>query len=237
MTTGGANDVVALVAARGGSKGVPGKNLVALCGRPLIAWTIDQAARAEGVASVWVTSDSEEILDVSRSCGAEAIVRPAALASDDASSESAWLHALDEIERRQGTPGLVVALQATSPLREPSDVVRGLETLRSEGLDSLFSASPMEGFVWERQADGTLHSVTYDHRHRQRRQDAADHYVENGSFYVFSPRLLRSAGNRLGGTIGLVEMELWKSLQIDEPGDLEPCETLMRRYLLGGSSG
>lgn len=233
MSSQGSGEVVALVAARGGSRGIPGKNLTPLCERPLIAWTIDQAARAAGVSSVWVTSDSEEILAASRFWGAQTILRPAALATDEASSEAAWAHALDEIERRQGQPELAVALQATSPLREPADIERGIDALRSQGLDSLFSASPLEAFVWEREAGGALRSVTYDHRRRQRRQDAPAHYVENGSFYVFRPRSLRAEGNRLAGRIGLVEMEPWKSFQIDAPGDLEPCEALMRHYLLG----
>lgn len=223
---------VALIAARGGSKGIPGKNLVDFCGRPLLAWSVEQAAAAEGVDGVWVTSDSAEILACAVEHGARAIRRPPELATDTASSEDAWLHALDELERTAGPVDVVVALQATSPLREPSDVARGLAAFREESCDSLFSAAPIgDFFVWTRR-DGVLDSLNYDWRSRVPRQDVQEQYVENGSFYVFTPRLLRDTGNRLGGRIGMALMEFWKSFEIDSPDDLQLCEALMQRFLL-----
>lgn len=233
MTAAPRENVVALIAARGGSKGIPTKNLADFCGKPLVAWSVEQARSAEGVASVWVSSDSEEILEVCRAHGAEGIERPAELSTDESSSEAAWLHAIDEIEARAGAPDLVVALQATSPLREPADVERGLHDFDAHGCDSLFSASRLEDFfIWRREADGTLTSVNYDYRDRKRRQDVAKQFVENGSFYVFPPALIRAEGNRLGGTIGMSLMEFWKSFEIDTAEDLETCEALMRHYLL-----
>lgn len=224
--------VVALIAARGGSKGIPDKNIVDFCGRPLLAWSVTQASAAEGLDEVWVTSDSDAILTCAADNGARVIRRPPELATDDASSEGAWLHAIDEIERQSGPVDLVVAMQATSPLREPSDLERGLADFRRQQCDSLFAAAEIgDLFIWTRH-DGSLDSVNYDWRNRARRQDVEEQYVESGSFYIFSPRLLRETGNRLGGRIGMTLVELWKSFEIDSRSDLRLCEALMQRFLL-----
>lgn len=224
---------VAIIPARGGSKGIPGKNLIDFCGKPLIAWSIEQALGAPGISSVWVTSDSEEILSVASKFGAQTIVRPKEISGDTATSESAWLHALDEIESKKGKSDLVVAMQATSPLRESSDLNRGLKDLEEGGFDSLFSCGPLEDFfIWGRDSKGELESRTYDYKNRKRRQDITEQYVENGSFYIFKPWVLRELNNRLGGKIGLTKMEFWKTFEIDSLKSLEMCEALMNHYLI-----
>lgn len=225
--------IVALIPARGGSKGIPGKNLIDFCGKPLLAWSIEQAKRAEGISSVWVTSDSPEILQVAEKYGARAIRRPAVLSGDTATSESAWLHAMDEIEKQGEVIELVVAMQATSPLREPEDLDRGIRDLKTQGLDSLFSCAKLEDFyIWERSSSGALSSLNYDYKNRKRRQDVAQQYVENGSFYIFKPEILRKTGNRLGGNLGITLMDFWKSFEIDSLSGLHMCEILMKGYLL-----
>lgn len=229
-----AERVAAIIAARGASKGIPHKNLVDLCGKPLIAWTIEQAAAAEGISGVWVTSDDEEILGLAERHGATPIHRPAELATDTASSEAAWAHAVAWIEERIGALELVCALQATSPLREPSDLERALRDFSEQRCDSLFSASPLHDFlIWERDDDGSLHALNYDPADRGRRQDRAERqYVENGSFYLFRPEVLREHGNRMGGRIGLTVMEFWKAFEVDDEEGLEMCGALMERFLL-----
>ena len=223
---------VALIAARGGSRGIPRKNLVDFCGQPLLAWSVEQAVHADGIDAVWVTSDSDEILACATDHGARAIVRPPELSTDTATSEAAWSHALDEIESAAGPVDIVVALQATSPLREPSDIERALADFEEKGCDSLFSGSLIgDFFIWARR-DGLLDSLNYEWRRRTRRQEFDEQYVENGSIYVFAPRLLRETGNRLGGTIGVTLMEFWKSFEIDSQQGLELCEALMQRFLL-----
>src|SRR6185295_10226970 len=118
---------VAIIPARAGSKGIPGKNLVPVCGRPLVVWSVRQALAAKRIDSVWVSSDGEDILAAATGAGAKAIRRPADLASDSASSESAWLHALDAIEQQGLRVTRVVGMQPTSPVREPSDLDGALE--------------------------------------------------------------------------------------------------------------
>ncbi len=223
--------VLAVIAARGGSKGIPRKNLINLCGKPLLTWSIAQAREAKGVTEVAVSSDSEEILGLASACGAVGVPRPKHIAGDTASSESAWLHALDERERHAGPFDLVVALQATSPIREASDIDRALSTLVGERLDSLLSVCEVEDFfTWRLDSEGLAESVNYDWRNRRRRQDIEKRYLENGSFYIFRPDQLRRTMNRLGGRIGVFVMERHKMFQVDRPEDIRLCEAIMRGY-------
>jgi len=226
-------NIVAILLARGGSKGIPRKNLIDFCGKELITWTIEQCLATKGITSVWVSSDSAEILEAANAHGAHMIKRPAELAGDTATSESAWLHALNMIEEQQGVIDLVVAPQVTSPLRESSDLERGLELFATGQYDSLFSCSVAEDiYFWQRTKNGLIDSVNYDWRNRKRRQDHAPQYIENGSFYLFQPQVLRQFNNRFGERIGMVEMEFWKTFEIDSIETLRLCSAMMREFLL-----
>ena len=222
---------VAIIPARGGSKGIPRKNLVGVCGKPLIAWSIRQAINARNIDSVWVTSDDEEILKVADAYGADTIQRPIEISGDQATSESAWMHALEVIEGRGVSVDLVVAMQATSPIREPSDLDGGVLAMREQGYDSLLSVTEVEDFfTWRIGDDGGAESVNYDYRERKVRQQIEKRYLENGSFYAFRPQQLWSENNRLGGRIGMFVMERHKMFQIDNPEDVELCEVVMRAF-------
>jgi CMP-N,N'-diacetyllegionaminic acid synthase len=223
---------VAVVLARGGSQGIPGKNLKDFCGKPLVAWTVAHACEAAHIDSVWISSDDPDILAVGQDFGAQVIERPADISNSAAPSESGWLHALDTLEKQGVDVTRMVAPQCTSPVRTSADFNGALELFDAEGLDSLFSATAIPDFnIWRPQPDGSLDSYTYDYRRRERRQEKGEQFLENGSFWIFKPDILRNTGNRMGGKIGLWRMEFWKSFQIDEPEDLRFCEVLMRAYL------
>lgn len=223
-------EVVAIIPARGGSKGIPGKNLKLICDKPLLAWSIMQARAAKSVDSVWVSSDSDDILAAAREYGANPVRRPDALSGDTATSESAWLHALGEIERTGVTVDLIVGMQATSPIRAPSDLDQAIGKVRRENLDSLLTVTEVEDFFnWRMGPDGP-ESINYDYRSRKRRQLIEKRYLENGSFYIFHPAILRNLDNRLGGKIGMHVLERHKMFQIDNPEDIALCESLMRGY-------
>jgi len=226
-------NTVAILLARGGSKGIPRKNLIDFCGKPLMVWSIEQCLAAKGIDSVWVSSDSKEILDVAVAHGARPIPRPESLSSDAATSESGWLHAVETIEKSGDTVDLVVAPQATSPLREASDLERGLAAFNAGSHDSLFSCGVAEDlYFWQRSAEGRLESINYDWRNRKRRQDHAPQYIENGSFYIFRPEVLRRFNNRFGERIGMVEMDFWKTFEIDSLEGMRLCAALMQEFLL-----
>jgi N-acylneuraminate cytidylyltransferase len=220
----------AIIPARAGSKGIPAKNLVSVCGHPLIAWSIAQARAAAGVDSVWVSSDGDEILAVAEKYGARPIRRPLDISGDTATSESAWLHALDAIESRGVQVDWIVGMQATSPIREPSDIADALRKVKHDKLDSLLTVVEVEDFFMWRAGEAGPESVNYDYRTRKRRQAIEKRYLENGSFYVFSPRILRGEDNRLGGKIGMHVMDRHKMFQIDNAGDVALCEAIMRGY-------
>ena len=225
-------NVVAIVLARGGSKGVPKKNIIDFCGKPLIAWTIDNCLKG-GANSVWVSSDSDEILEISAEYGANKIKRPDDIAGDFATSESAWLHAINYIEQKEEKIDWVVAPQVTSPLREASDISKAITLAKENIHDSFFSCSVAEDlFFWQKNNYGNLDSVNYDWRNRKRRQDIPKQFIENGSFYIFKPQVLRNTNNRFGSNIGIVEMEFWKMFEIDSFDDLKMCSALMREFII-----
>jgi len=221
---------LAVIAARGGSKGIPNKNLIDICGKPLLAWTVTQAAAAKGVDAVAVSSDSDAILAAAEAAGAIGVRRPEGISGDLASSESAWLHALEALDQRLGPFERIVALQATSPIREASDIERALETFEREGLDSLFSVCEVEDyFNWRIGANGP-EPINYDYHNRRMRQQIEKRFLENGSFYVLVPSLLREHQNRLGGRIGMHVMDRHKMFQIDRVEDIKLCAAIMRSY-------
>ena len=223
------NQALATILARGGSKGIPRKNVRLLAGKPLIAHTIEHARQARSVDRVVVSTDDPEIAAVSEQYGAEVVWRPAEISGDTASSESALLHALDFLEQAEGyRPDLVVFLQCTSPIRRPKDIDQAVQTLLDEDADSLLSVVPFHLFVW-RLVDGQGQPVDYDHRRRPRRQDRQPEYMENGSIYVFKPWVLRQFNNRLGGKIALYVMDGWSSVDINTLRDFELCEWIASR--------
>ncbi|WP_063688094.1 acylneuraminate cytidylyltransferase family protein [Bradyrhizobium stylosanthis] len=225
-----ARKTLAVIAARGGSKGIPHKNLLDLCGKPLIAWTVEQARAARGVDVVAVSSDSDRILEAAEAAGAVGVQRPDDISGDLASSESAWLHALEAIDERMGRFERIVALQATSPIREPADIEAALATFDREHLDSLLSVCEVEDYFNWRIGQNGPEPINYDYHNRRMRQQIEKRYLENGSFYVLIPSLLREQSNRLGGKIGFHVMERHKMFQIDRTEDVKLCGAIMRSY-------
>jgi len=138
-------DVVAIILARGDSKGISNKNIIGFYGKPLIVWIIEQLQGGKGIDSIWVSLDSEEILSVSQTCGAETIHRPAEISSDAATSESGWLHVVDCIENKVGCVNLVVVPQITLPLWELTDIERGFTDFHKQKCDLIFSCSIVKG--------------------------------------------------------------------------------------------
>ncbi len=224
--------IITIIPARGGSKGIPGKNIIDFCGKPLLAWSILQARNTQAIDEVFVTSDNDDILKVAEKYGAIPIQRPLELATDTATSESTILHALNIIKEQFNEPTLVVFLQATSPLRDSNDIEAAINTLIKQNADSLFSAALLDDFcVWQK-SDKNLQGLTFDPWNRGRRQDREPLILENGSIYVFKPFILREQNNRLGGKIASYDMPYWKSHEIDAQEDLDLCEYYFRKHLL-----
>lgn len=220
-------DVLAIIPARGGSKGLPGKNLRPIAGRPLLSHTIQQALDANLVSRVLVSTDDVEIASVAQAYNAEVISRPASISGDTATSESALLHVLDYLrDTEQYEPELIVFLQCTSPIRRPYDIDGAVQTLIDEQADSLLSLASFRHFLWHFD-NGRLQSFNFDYLNRPRSQELASVYMENGSIYVFKPHTLRQFGNRLGGKITHYVMDPLSAVDIDTPEDFALCEAIM----------
>ena len=217
--------IVSIILARGGSKGIPNKNILPINGKPLIAWTIEQSKNSV-VSETYVSSDSKKILNTAAKYGASTIKRPDALSTDESSSEDALIHALNVL----GDVDLVVFLQPTSPIRYPCDINNAISTLLENGYDSVFSCTELKDYcLWKMNADGKMISTNFDYTNRKRRQDKKIQYLENGSIYVFKPEILIKNKNRLGGNIGISVMEFWKSYEIDTVEDIEICEHYLKQ--------
>ena len=228
--------IVAIIPARGGSKGIPRKNLISICGKPLIAWSIIQASESQMIDDVYISSDDEEILQVGMDYGARPIKRPIEIAGDNATSESAWLHAIDVIENTGIKLDLVVGMQATSPIRHSKDLDNAIQQLNLTRYKSLMAGNEIEDFhIWRRNRNGDAESINYDYRNRQRRQNIEKKYLENGSFYIFQPDLVKLHNNRLVPDIDIYVMDKYKMFQIDELQDIFLCEALMHYFHISES--
>jgi N-acylneuraminate cytidylyltransferase len=213
--------IAAIIPARGGSKGIFRKNLVEVAGKPLIAWSIIAAQKAAVVDAVYVTTDDDEIARISHDYGAQIIQRPAALASDEATSEAALVHALHYLRT---SPSLVVFLQPTSPVRVWHDIDDAVQCLWDHEADSCFSACEVEGYTWIQNGGAPLP----EYMTRRRRQDQDIRRLEeNGSIYVFKPQVLLCYGKRLGGKVCVYEQDPLCRYQIDEPQDVALVESVM----------
>ena len=222
-------NIVTIIPARSGSKGIPGKNLKMLNGTPLIAYSILAANQSKMVNKVLVSTNDSKIAEVSSSYGAEVILRPDKISSDTAQSEEALVHCIDSLQNNENyEPDLVVFLQATSPLRIQTDIDEAIKKLIESNADSLFSAN-IEHFCgrWQLSDNDTLVPQNYSIENRPMRQDYPLEYVENGSIYVFRPNVIKDFGSRLGGKVEVFPMPLHRSIQIDSEDDFVICEELL----------
>jgi CMP-N,N'-diacetyllegionaminic acid synthase len=214
-------NILCVIPVRGGSKGVPGKNLRLVAGRPLVTWTINHAIGSHTPMRVIVSTDSEEIATVAREAGAEVpFLRPAELATDTAPTEPTITHAIQWVRDEGWEPDLVVLLQATSPIRRADSIDRAIAQIMAEDADSLVGVVPSSPFLWHR---GRPPVADYPIDARPRRQDMTDALVplrETGSLYVTRTQIYDEQSNRLGGTVSLFVMEEDEGLDIDTETDL-----------------
>ncbi len=212
--------ILCLIPARGGSQGIARKNLADVAGRPLLAWTVEQALAVPGL-DVAVSTEDAEIADVARRYGARVIERPAELAGHTSATEPVVLHALDATAARTGEPEAVLLLQATSPVRLPGTLARALDEFAASGCDALVGVVPQAPFLWW---TGDPPRADYDVAHRRRRQDLAPgelRYRETGSLYLTRVHVYREQRNRIGGRVALFVMDEVEGIDIDGPLDLE----------------
>ncbi|MEU2245437.1 acylneuraminate cytidylyltransferase [Streptomyces sp. NPDC019224] len=229
--------VLAVIPARGGSKGVPAKNLARVGGVPLVARAVRACLASGEVTDVVVTTDAPAAAEAARAA-AEAlgesgrlhcVQRPEDIAGDTATSEAAVLHALDAYEALRGrTADVVLLVQCTSPFVAREDIDGVAAAVAHEGADTAVTVAPFHGFLWR---DGTAvedhnYGVNHDKRIRPRRQDRPEDLLETGAAYAMDAAGFRTHRHRFFGHTALVRTDPARVLEIDDPHDLARARAL-----------
>ncbi|MEU7643568.1 N-acylneuraminate cytidylyltransferase [Streptomyces huasconensis] len=251
-----ARRVLAVIPARGGSKGVPAKNLAPVGGVPLVVRAVRACLAARLVTDVVVSTDDHVIGETARAAGAEVVLRPAAIAGDTATSEAAVLHAMDAHEALHGTRvDAVLLVQCTSPFLTPEDVDGVAAAVVEKGADTAVTVAPFHGFIWRDAADdatdgtpdvpaqrtdslgGTAtlanstrtrggYGVNHDKSFRPRRQDRPQDLLETGAAYAMDAAGFRAQKHRFFGHTEPVRTDPARVLEVDDPHDLARARAL-----------
>ncbi|MHA1368344.1 MAG: acylneuraminate cytidylyltransferase family protein [Promethearchaeota archaeon] len=227
--------VIAVIPARGGSKGIPGKNIRIVAGRPLISYTIEAALKVQSIDRVIVSTDSDEIKAVAETAGAEVFRRPDEISGDLASSEEALIHVLETLKQKENyLPDLLVFLQCTSPLTVTGDIEKTVEKLIREKADCALTVAPFHYFLWRYDPVEGAVGINHNKRNRPMRQQREPQYLETGAVYVMRTEGFIKHRHRFFGRVAMeiVPVERW--LEIDDPADLEIAEFRLKNLQVKG---
>jgi CMP-N-acetylneuraminic acid synthetase len=221
---------IGFIFARGGSKGLPGKNIRPLAGKPLIAWSIEHARSVHRIERVIVSTESKEIADIARDFGAEVpFMRPMELARDDSPEWLAWRHALNYLIETEGfLPKVMVSVPTTAPLRSPIDINNCLDEYEKGDVDVVVTVteahrSPFFNMV-KKNSDGTVGLVISPVSAVTRRQDAPTVYDMATVAYVIRPEFILSHESIFEGRVGMVEVPRERAIDIDTLMDFKMAE-------------
>lgn len=201
---------ISLILARGGSKGIPNKNIIDLNGFPLIYYAI-KASKESPVDDTWISTDDLRIKEIALEYNCKVLDRPEELATDSSKSDESLMHFMDNVDF-----DILVFIQPTSPLLDSEDINNGLKLMQK--YDSVFSAYKEH---WLPRWDKNIVPVNWNINSRPMRQEIDYVYVENGAFYITSRTCLKESQLRYSGNIGIYEMPFDRSVQIDSYCDLE----------------
>ena len=218
--------VVAIILARGGSKGIPRKNLRLLGGIPLVDWCLNATLKSQKIDSVILSSDSEEILERGKKMGCDIHNRSSEHAQDITSSEESMLAVINEHPIAKSAE-ILILVQPTSPLTKSEDFDLALELFENEGFDSLATGTLDHSFNWEVDERGNA-KPKYDPKFRPRRQEMKNSRKENGAFYITKRKIWEEQKCRLGGKIGFYTMESYQGVEIDTNLDWEILEAYLK---------
>ncbi|RKF02812.1 CMP-N-acetylneuraminic acid synthetase [Tenacibaculum lutimaris] len=222
--------IISIIPARGGSKGLPGKNIIDLAGKPLIAWTIEASLKSKYITKTVVSSEDDNILDIAKKNGSEILKRPKELALDTTPSEPVIEHVLNSIEDINKYNYLLL-LQPTSPLRDAADIDSAIEKLKEKAATALISTKTIDNKIlkaFKNNKKGYLEGVSNNDYPFMRRQDLPIVYMPNGAIYIVKVEdFLKSKQLFTDKTISF-EMSVEKSLDIDTMEDLDRIKAFLR---------
>jgi len=217
--------IVAIILARGGSKGIPKKNLRLFGNAPLVDWCLNAALKSKKITTVILSSDSEEILERGENLGCEIHHRSPKHAQDTTSSEESMLAVISEHPLAQSAD-ILILVQPTSPLTEAEDFDLALDLFENEGFDSLATGTLDHSFMWQVDEKGNA-KPNYNPQSRPRRQEMKNSRKENGAFYITKKQIWEEHKCRLGGKIGFYTMKPIQSIEIDSELDWTLLEELI----------
>lgn len=220
---------LAIIPARGGSKRLPRKNVLDLNGKPLIVWTIEAGLNSKYIDKIIVSSDDDEILEISKNFGAETIKRPDELASDTATTFDAIKHTIDNLEKYD----YIVLLQPTSPLRNEKHINEAIELLENKNADAVVSVCEMDHSpLWSNTLpeDGNMSNFLRDEVLNKRSQDLDKYYILNGAIYICkTENLLEEKNFFLKDNIFAYIMDRKSSVDIDEKIDFSVAQFILEK--------
>ena len=227
-------EIVAFIFARGGSKGLPGKNIRVLGGKPLIAWSIEQELKVKQINRVIVSTDSEDIAAVALDYGAEVpFIRPSELSEDNSPEWMAWRHALDHLHNISGAfPDIMISVPCTAPLRLPQDIESCINLYKKGGADMVITVSnshrnPYFNMV-KNNIDGTVSLVNAPESAVTRRQDAPEVFDMATVCYVTSPEFIMLHNSHFEGKVKAVNIPAERAIDIDTLLDFQIAESLFK---------
>jgi CMP-N,N'-diacetyllegionaminic acid synthase len=229
----GEGELLAIIPARGGSKRLPRKNILDLAGKPLIAWTIESALDSKYIDRVMVSTDYQEIANVSQKYGAEVpFIRPHQLALDSSTSIDVVMHLLDQLKELDAQYEYVILLQPTSPLRTVQNIDESIELIEEKNIDAVISVCKTEHSpLWSNKipADGSLVNFLDENILNKRSQDLEQYYRLNGAIYLCNTkRLLKEKAFFLSSNCIAYEMDQKNSIDIDTEIDFSLAEIYKR---------
>lgn len=223
---------IAFIFARGGSKGLPQKNVKPLNGKPLIQYSIETALKTKGIDKVFVSTDDELIASVASAAGAEIIHRPAELATDTSPEWLSWRHAIEYVRSVDGAFDVFVSLPATSPLRSESDVSAALEQLAETNADICISVTPANRSPYfnmvKQNADGTVELVNKPSSGVYRRQDAPEVFDITTVVYAAKPEFVLNNNALFDGKVTSILVPKERAVDIDDIYDFMLAEAIVR---------
>ncbi|MEK7178866.1 MAG: acylneuraminate cytidylyltransferase family protein [Patescibacteria group bacterium] len=215
--------ILAIIPARGGSKGIPGKNIKLLAGKPLIAWSIEAAKGSRLIDRVVVSTDDINIAEIAKKFGAGVIIRPKELAEDNTPMDPVLKHAVEFLEKENYISDAIVLLQPTSPLRTAKHLDEAIEKFLGGDFDSLISVEVNRNPRHEVRGGEYLVPTFKKIENRNKREPS---YIENGAVYISKIDLIKQ-GRIRGDRVGFYEMDRYSSIDIDESSDFEITERLL----------
>lgn len=223
-------ETICIIPARGGSKGIPRKNVLNVAGKPLIAWAIAAAADCKAINRIIVSTDDKEITDVSTRFNAEVIQRPPHISGDNASSEDALLHVLEHLNNNERyQPDTIVFMQCTCPLTKAGDINDAIDFYKKNHADVVFSAVISHAFLWRKNEQGLAKEVNHDPTVRLLRQQRRPQFRETGAFYIINAQGFKQHHHRFFGKTMLYPVSPLNSIDIDEPWQINQAEQLLNQ--------